>query len=46
MLRLIGSLAILFLVVPPLYIVVRFFKWSLHSLEKEMSASASNFPDI
>lgn len=37
MLKLMKNLMGLFLIFPPLYIAVRFFKWSLRSLEKEMA---------
>lgn len=40
MLKLLGNLVVLFLIFPPLYIAIRFFKWSLQSLEKEMTQTA------
>jgi hypothetical protein len=48
MLKLIRNLAGLLLIFPPLYIAIRFFKWSLQSLEKEMTeaASSSKHPDV
>ena len=33
------TLSVLLLLFPPVYIALRFFKWSLKSLEKEISES-------
>lgn len=40
MLKLLKNLTILLMILPPLYIAIRFFIWSLKSLEKEMAAEA------
>ena len=41
MLKLLGNLAVLFLIFPPLYIAIRFFRWSMHSLEKELAQTTN-----